>query len=158
MNTPDREAAAGLVERLNEEATYLSRHAWTNGNQDVAIASIVASEAATLITTLLSELERVGKELSEFRELYAREARKNIVIAESQSAAEARALKAEALVAEAVQVCEPFADVSDYLKSETEGLDDQDEFWIAVEDHQLYNIKVGSFRAARAFIDRAKES
>lgn len=85
----DREAAAGLVAKLQARASTKTCRIGDFEYRSEAYA--LDMEAATLITTLLSELERVGKELSEFRELYAREARKNIVIAESQSAAEARA-------------------------------------------------------------------
>lgn len=44
----------------------------------------------------------------------------------------------------------PFADMADYLDSETEGFADTDEFDLLYEDHLFHHFKVADFRDARA--------
>jgi hypothetical protein len=56
---------AGLVERLRDEATALSRAAWNrpDGGQDACIASNLATEAADRIAALKREVDTMAEAL-----------------------------------------------------------------------------------------------
>lgn len=155
----DREAAAGLVEYYNSVAKTGVLIPYT--------AQINAKPTADLITTLLSELERVGKERDEAWEIVAAcnnsvfgthsyfadangkttaqgiEEIKDFSGAQWLRAndAEARTTKAEALVAEAVTAMQAML-----THSCVSDIPAEDKF---DEDHEAE-------RAARAFIEKAK--
>lgn len=57
---------------------------------------------------------------------------------------------AEADKARLSHALRPFADMADYLDSETEGFADTDEFDLLYEDHLFHHFKVADFRDARA--------
>ncbi|MGO4337842.1 hypothetical protein AB4037_23275 [Labrys sp. KB_33_2] len=127
----DREAAAGLVERLLNPQWVWS-HEFRELDRVETLSDLKA--AATLITALLSELERVGKERDEAVSW-------NWALAENVKVADAYALNARALVAEAVRVVTELADAADHMGD-------------------VANLCMGddAIAAARAFIDRVKES
>lgn len=128
-----REAAAGLVESMPGVCDALDR-------MGMHILAGFCEDIGPTITTLLSELERVGKELADAIRW----------MEETGKAAEARALKAEKerdeWKAEAVRVCEPFKAGADRYDQTDYPYDDED--WAIT--------MVGHLRAARAFIEKAK--
>ncbi len=63
-------------------------------------------------------------------------------LAKLEAAEEDKARLSEAL--------RPFADMADYLDSETEGFSETDEFDLLYEDHLFHHFKVADFRIARA--------
>jgi hypothetical protein len=65
-------------------------------------------------------------------------------------AAERKVAELEADKARLSEALRPFADMADYLDSETEGFADTDEFDLLYEDHLFHHFKVADFRAARA--------
>jgi len=75
--------------------------------------------------------------------------------------AEIASLRAEnarlkARLEEAGKVIEPFADISDLVDAETEGLGDSDEFELLFADYLLAKFPLSAFRAARRFAEGAK--
>lgn len=63
---------------------------------------------------------------------------------------------AEAKLAKARKVIEPFADISDLVDSETEGMADSDEFELLFHDYLLAKWPLSTFRAARRWIEETK--
>lgn len=124
----DREAAAGLVERARH---MLNEYPLCNFERLV-------------VADLLSELERVGKERDEAHGRRQEWTRKAYRAVTAKSFAEKRATKAEALVAEAVRVYEPFKRMADMEERTVE--------------HASVIINVNHLRAIGAFIEKAKES
>jgi hypothetical protein len=62
---------------------------------------------------------------------------------------------AEADKARLSEALRPFADMADYLDSETEGFADTDEFDLLYEDHLFHHFKVADFRDARAALSES---
>lgn len=170
----DREAAAGLVELRRklagvscpafggdnlaiflasefepgvEDDEMDESETWKQGAIDLSnqVMDAIHAHYAAALTALLSELESVGKERDEWNEKH------NMleVLALKQGVSDGNQIThLRALVAEAVRVCEPFRAGADRYDQIDHPYDDED--WAIT--------MVGHLRAARAFIDRAKES
>lgn len=171
----DREAAAGLVDRLEDLSARASRF----GDESI---QYVAGNASLTITTLLSELERVGKENTGLRVIVSKMTNAlpsgaycspeaslefmahlpdEVLLCTSKLVADKA--KAEALVAEAVRVCEPLGALANayFHRYETRPGAFREAHQDDPDGKEVYGINntyllTGHLRAARAFIEKAK--
>jgi len=153
--------AAGLVERLDYAAKPLPF-----GTPGVLPTRKLYGEAAQEIRTLLAQVEELRRERDLLSKMLAPDAvtrvtetlltvqngaldlaRKLVIETARANDAEARATKAEAGIAEAVKALEPFAVEADEISEDwSDGVEVGN------------NITVRHHRAARAFVEKHKES
>ena len=135
---------ADRIEALEREVAEL------RASRDGYVKQAVAREAEA--ERKIAELEAINailmgddedKPRYTTRRMKQEVARQTEVVRQELIVAEAR----EARLSEALR---PFADMADYLDSETEGFADTDEFDLLYEDHLFHHFKVADFRAARA--------
>lgn len=111
-----------------------------------ATTEAIIREAADELARLEADERKIAELEMERDDLAQRAA----VIDEALTNAVQLRTAAEADKARLSEALRPFADMADYLDSETEGFSETDEFDLLYEDHLFHHFKVADFRIARA--------
>lgn len=111
------------------------------------------SDGSFLASTPASEIEALRKERDEAREAAAFQEHNWNHERDLKLAAYARLFEVEKERDTAEAALEPFADISDLIDAETEGVSDTDELQLLFHDYLIAKWPVSTFRAARRVRD-----